>query len=312
MAGGDDDAATKERWFMEKFGVDGVFTPDNPVFSAKGAMVTNIAHIPAALTAVMRENGARPDFAAEGSLALKPWFGSDGGLNLPRELDLPVVEAVEPYRGQIAALNRQIGTVLPRQTMKDASGASQMDPKTQVTSLHGVSMLDAAQNTMEGNLVLALLREAAGENDRALVNAALAAEVNLHGRPELAAAEAAREAGNSPNVVLAAAAGLAGPRRAEKARRISRVFTDRFVEAGLKSALDDAFDLGRVTAGPGVADAAPGRRCGPASGRGPAGAAGARGQVGVLAVSAEFGRSPDKRCRACSGDNYARLGTAHA
>jgi hypothetical protein len=51
---------------------------------------------------------------------------------------------------------------------------------------------------------------------------------------------------------LAAATGLAGPRRAEKARRISRVFTDRFVEAGLKSALDDAFDLGRVTADPGL------------------------------------------------------------
>ena len=76
LAGGDDDAAAKERWFMEKFGVDDVFTPENPVFSTHGAVVTNIAHIPAALTAVMRENGARPDFATEGSLALKPWFGS--------------------------------------------------------------------------------------------------------------------------------------------------------------------------------------------------------------------------------------------
>jgi len=33
------------------------------VFSPKGALVTNIAHIPAALTAVMRENATRPDFA---------------------------------------------------------------------------------------------------------------------------------------------------------------------------------------------------------------------------------------------------------
>ena len=31
--------------------------------------------VPAALTAVMRENATRPDFAPEGSLALKPWFG---------------------------------------------------------------------------------------------------------------------------------------------------------------------------------------------------------------------------------------------
>ena len=71
----------KERWFMEKFGVDGIFTPDDPVFSAKGAVVTNIAHIPAALTAVMRANATLPDFAPEGSLALKPWFGSDQGLD---------------------------------------------------------------------------------------------------------------------------------------------------------------------------------------------------------------------------------------
>src|SRR3954465_11125637 len=46
LAGGSDDAQSKERWFMERFCVDGIFTPENPVFSAKGALVTNIAHIP--------------------------------------------------------------------------------------------------------------------------------------------------------------------------------------------------------------------------------------------------------------------------
>lgn len=89
--------------------------------------------------------------------------------------------------------------------------ASQMDPKTQATSLHGVSMLDAAQNRMEAHLLLALLREAASENDRALINATLAAEVNLYGRPELAVVEAAREDGNAPNLVLAAAASRCRP-----------------------------------------------------------------------------------------------------
>ena len=59
MAGSGDDAATKERWFMEMFGVDGMFTPDDPVCSAKGAVVTNIAHIPQALTKVMALNGDR-------------------------------------------------------------------------------------------------------------------------------------------------------------------------------------------------------------------------------------------------------------
>ena len=36
MAGGADDAPAKERWFMEKFGVDGIFTPEHPVFSRQG------------------------------------------------------------------------------------------------------------------------------------------------------------------------------------------------------------------------------------------------------------------------------------
>ena len=246
LAGGDDDAAAKERWFMKKFGVDGVFTPENPVFSAYGAVVTNIAHIPAALTAVMRENGAGPDFATEGSLALKPWFGSNQGLDLPPELDIPVVEAIPPYSEQIAQLEKHIGAVFPRQSMREASGASQMDPKTQVTSLHGVSMMDAARNSFESNLCLALLHEPAGENDRALINLLVGAEVNLHGTPALAAAEAAREAGSSPSGVLAAAAALVGPRRVETACQAARELIDRFAEAGLKNELDEGFDLGRV------------------------------------------------------------------
>src|SRR5262249_44413153 len=147
------------RWFMEKFGVDGIYTPEHPVYSAGGALVTNIAHVPAALTAVMRENGTRPDFAPEGSLSLKAWFASSQGLELPRELDLPVVEAIAPYAEHIASLNRQIGAVLPRQNMKDASGASQLDAKTQVASLYGVSMLDAAQQPLEANMSLALVHE---------------------------------------------------------------------------------------------------------------------------------------------------------
>jgi len=243
LAGGNDDAAGKERWFMDKFGVDSIFTPDKPVFSAKGAVVTNIAHIPAALTAVMRENATRPDFSPEGSLALKPWFGSSQGLRLPPELDLPVVAAVLPYNEQIAALSKQIGAVLPRQSMKDASGASQMDPQTQVTSLHGVSMLDAAQHSLEANVCLALVHELGSDNDQKLVNVAVGAELNLRGDPALAAAQAAREAGNAPNSVLAAAASIIGPRRAERARVAVQALIDKFTDAQLKSAVDEAFDV---------------------------------------------------------------------
>ncbi|MCK5307845.1 MAG: CoA-binding protein, partial [Zetaproteobacteria bacterium] len=53
LAGSGDDAAAKEQWCMDYFGVDSVYTPDNPVVSKRGAVVTNISHIPEALTKVM-------------------------------------------------------------------------------------------------------------------------------------------------------------------------------------------------------------------------------------------------------------------
>jgi hypothetical protein len=191
----------------------------------------------------MRENATRPDFAAEGSLALKPWFGADQGLPLPQTLTIPVVEAAPPYNEQIAALSKQIGAMLPRQPMKDCSGASQMDARTQITSLHGVSMLDAAQYPFEANVNLALMHELGGENDRKLINVAIGAELNLHGSTALAAAQAARDAGNAPNSVLAAAASIVGPRSAQRARQASSALIEIFAAAGLGSALDETFGL---------------------------------------------------------------------
>lgn len=242
MAGGHDDAAAKEGWFMEKFGVDGIYTPEKPVFSRKGALVTNIAHIPAALTAVMRANATLPDFEPEGTMELKPWFGANQGLPLPATIDLPVVDSPEPYRSQIAQLARQVGAIFPREALKDASGASQMDPATQVSSLHGVSVLEAARLPLEANVSLALLREPGGDNDRKLVNIALGACVNLHATPELAAAQAARDAGNAPNSVLAAAISIVGPRRAANARAIAAALIERGSAAGIRDAVDDSID----------------------------------------------------------------------
>ena len=248
LAGGADDAASKERWFMEKFGVDSLYTPQNPVVSAKGAVVINIADIPAALTAVMRANGVAPDFEPEGTMELKPWFKSSRGLRLPAELDLPVVEAPAPYNEQIVALRRQIGAVFPRQSMKDTSGASQMDARSQLTSLYGVSMLDAAQYPLEANVALALLHEPGGANDQAVVNVAIGSGLNLLGHPALAAAQAARDAGNSPNSVLATAAGIFGPRCQDGARKAVRQLIDAFAAAGLESALDERFDVAAAAA----------------------------------------------------------------
>ena len=167
----------------------------------------------------MRENGARPDFDPEGSLALKPWFGSDRGLTLPRQLDLPVVRSdIRRTTSRSPRFPGNIGAIFPRQTMKDASGASQMDPKTQVTSLHNVSMLDAARNSFETNLVLALLRGARRRQrqgarqrrGRGLRQSLWRSGIGRRaGRP--------RGGGNAPNTVLAAACSVVGPGRAERA-----------------------------------------------------------------------------------------------
>ncbi|HIC73493.1 MAG TPA: CoA-binding protein, partial [Candidatus Marinimicrobia bacterium] len=118
LSGSGDDAIAKEQWFMDYFGVDGIYTPQKPIFSKKGALVTNIAHIPEAVTKVMELNGQKPDFESKGSLALKCWFGNNQGLTLPPELDLPVVEAASPYNEQIEALDKMVGAQYRRETLK--------------------------------------------------------------------------------------------------------------------------------------------------------------------------------------------------
>jgi succinyl-CoA synthetase alpha subunit len=246
MAGSGDKAEDKERWFMEGFGVDGIFTPENPAASAKGAVVTNIAHIPLALTAVMKLNNVRPDFAPRGSLSLKPWIANEQGIKLPAHLALPTVEAIPPYNEQIKALARQVGAVVPRQGMKDKSGATVMDPKTQVTSVHGHSVLDLAVLPLEANFALPLVHEIAGANDRAILDITVAAETNLVGDPALMAAEAAREAGNSPNTIMAAAATIIGPKRVERTLACARRLIDLFAPSGLLDARDEAFDYSKI------------------------------------------------------------------
>jgi len=228
LAGSGDDAFAKEKWFMDYFGVEDIYTPERPIFSKKGALVTNIAHIPEALTKVMEANGIKPDFAPRGSLALKCWMGSNQGLKLPKELDIPVVEAISPYNDQIKALDRQIGAQFPREPMKDASGASMMDPQTQVSRIHNVSILDASKQTFEANLAFALVRQYPEAYGEKIANIALNAYVNQHGQPTLAAAEASRQAGNSPNTVVASAVGIVGKKTAQKAMDASKALLELF------------------------------------------------------------------------------------
>ncbi len=242
LAGSGDDAKAKEGWFMDYFGVDAIYTPENPVCSKKGAVVTNIAHIPEALTRVMALNGLEPDFESHGTLSLKCWFSSDAGVEVPDDLKIEVVRAVSPYGEQIEALEKQVGAQFPRERLKDASGASMMDPRTQVTKIHNISILDASKRSLEENLVMSLLKEYPSKKGARLASIAFNAFVNHSGRAALTAAEASRKAGNSPNTVASSAVCIVGRGSLCSATEISSLLVDLFGGAGLKDACSE-FDF---------------------------------------------------------------------
>ncbi len=260
IAGSGDNAFAKEEWFMKKFGVDALFTPDNPVCTEKGAVVTNIAHIPAALTAVMAKRGLKPDFAPVGDLSMKCWFSNTQGIELPKPLNPPVVKAMAPYDEQIGSLGEQVGAVFARQSMKDASGASMMDSKTQVTRVHGVAVLDSSTHAFEENLVQSLIREYPDANGIKLANVALNAFVNRAGHIGLAAADAARESGNAPNTVLAAAVAMVGPKDVEFSRHAAATLVNLFkkvhIDDPAASGVDFSAQLGAAEADALVSSAA--------------------------------------------------------
>ncbi|MFH1994680.1 MAG: CoA-binding protein [Nitrospinota bacterium] len=248
LAGSGDDAKAKEKWFMDYFGVDSIYSPENPVVSKKGAVVTNIAHIPEAMTKVMDLNKIKPDFEPKGDLSLKCWFANDQGLSLPKELDLEPVEPLAPYNEQVKHINLQVGAQFPRQGMKDTSGVSFMDSKTQVSRIQNVSILDASEKSVEENIVLSLIKSYPEDAGRKLANIALNAYVNMHGEVGLLAADAAREAGSSPNVVLSSAIAIVGKKKAQKAIDISELIVDTFKHKGINNGFGD-FDFSEQLAG---------------------------------------------------------------
>src|SRR4029453_10765583 len=113
-------------------------------------------------------------------------------------------------------------------------------------SVHGHSVLDLALLPLEANFALPLVHEIASENDRAMLDIAVAAEINLVGDAALAAADAAREAGNSPNTIMAAAAAIIGPKRIERALLCASKLIDLFAHSGLKDSHDERFDCGSI------------------------------------------------------------------
>lgn len=242
LAGSGDDAPAKEAWFLNFFGLSDIYTPENPVFSKKGAVVTDITHIPDAMTAVMKANGIKSDFEPKGDLSKKAWFGNNQGITLPPELDAPIVEAVHPYNEQIKAINLQVGFIPPRQNLKDTSGASVMDPVTQITKVYNVSVLDATQHPLRSNMVFSLIKEHPTEIGCQIANVGFNAFINLHNDPRLIAAEGARDAGNSPNSVIASAVSIVGPKKILSCREAVGELLRLFQHSGIDDPTNTNYD----------------------------------------------------------------------
>ncbi len=154
LAGSGDDALSKEQWFDDYFGVE-CFDPKHPAVSKRGVRVSSIQSIPEAMKYVYEKIDEAPDFEPHGDLSLKPWLG-DKLIRVPVELDIPIVKAMPPYDKQIQEINKQVGAHYLRQSMRNKSGASRMHPATQVSELHGKSVLDLSQHTMEENIYFSL------------------------------------------------------------------------------------------------------------------------------------------------------------
>ena len=199
--------------------------------------------------------------------------------------------------------------------MKDASGASQMDPKTQVTSLHGVSMLDAAQYPLETQH-----RPGAGARGRAAKTTGRWS-TSAVGAVRQPARHARRSRRRRPRATPAMRPTRcwpprlpsSGPKRVEPAAQAAAA-ADRALRArpGCRSALGRGLRLRRRS----MTDEAR-AACSSANSRTPRPrpcwrACGRGAPIGLRALPREPRRSSDRGRRAGRDHGDARLGTADA
>jgi succinyl-CoA synthetase alpha subunit len=209
IVGSGDDAESKEKWFDDYFGV-GVFDPKQPKVSKNGVRVASIHHFPDAMKAVFKAIDEKSDFEPSGNLFLKLWI-SDDVFKLPPELDIPVVKAIPPYNKQITEMTRHVGAVYIRQNMRNKSGASRINPKTQVAELHGKPVLELSTNSFEENVYFALAKVPATKNDVRMMNVLLNLFLKINAK-QMELVLAGRADGCTPNAALASPIALIGNR----------------------------------------------------------------------------------------------------
>lgn len=207
MAGGGDDAESKENWFDEYFETS-VFDSEKPKVTKKGIRILSIQQFPEAMKMIFKKIGEPQDFKSTGDLSLKLWIG-DSIQPVPEALDLKVTRAIPPYDHQIAEINKQVGAQYMRQNMRNTSGASRINPKTQVAELHGVSLLDLAERSVEENIYFTLAKVFPEGSDRKKINFLLNLFLKIFARTENSRALAQKNR-CKPNAYLASQLALLG------------------------------------------------------------------------------------------------------
>ena len=246
LAGDGDDAESKEKWFdsylkMQAFDVE---KPEK--VSKKGIRVSSIQHIPAAVQAVFDKMNWDYDFEPIGDLSLKPWMGNDFKYNLPPNLKLPIVEAMQPYNKEIEKFNRELGAAFLRRRMRNASGASRIDTQTQIAELHGMPVVDLVSYPFESNLLFALIKEHPHKEDLPLINTCL----NYLSSSDDIYYDAVKFAefnGATPNQALMAAVSMMGNHEQfQKGNMYIKSFISILTELGVKDKFI-SFDFGKAS-----------------------------------------------------------------
>ena len=236
LAGSNDDALSKEKWFDDYFGVKG-FDNNAPKVSKKGVRVFSIQHIPQALKEVYQLHGWNPDFEPKGNLELKPWMSNDMGLHLPPQIKLDVVEALAPYNQEIKASQKELGAVYLRERMRNASSASLINRKTQIAELHGFPVIDLIDYSLESNMIFALTKVHPDKNQQFLINICL----NYLGKTDSQVLDAVKRAeinGATPNQAVMVAASMLGDHKDfSMAKTYTKALIDLFVELGIKEVI---------------------------------------------------------------------------
>lgn len=234
LAGSNDDAESKEKWFDDYFGVP-VFDPEHPErVSRRGVRVTSIQHVPLAAKALYNLLGLKSDFEPVGNLGLKPWMGKDFGWELPPKLRLELTKAIPPYDKQIEDAQRQLGATFLRQRMRNASGASRINPDTQVAELHGIPVIELIDNPLESNMIFAITKIHPDKSKLELINICL----NYLSKSEPLSFEIVKTAldnGATPNEALLSAVGQLGNNADfQLSNKYSKALINLFVELGIK------------------------------------------------------------------------------